>query len=217
MVAQHFIPVGRTAQVDRELGAEGTKPLQVQTEYAYRPYPRITTTIFDSGQVLHKIELKLAQPINSEKEQQHAENIIRRQHAEVIALLKQQKSRSIAPAEKAQKISQKPSTNTDRFKQIPGIEYLFHLDNKGNFIGSASQKQFKKKFSAIFKHVPELMEIFTLLPGTESQREHGVYEIERDRLYFVSVGDCYYFLTVKRVDHDTDYEKTIKEIVKTGL
>jgi len=39
--------------------------LQVQTEYASRPAPRITTTILDSGRVIHKIGNQLERPIES--------------------------------------------------------------------------------------------------------------------------------------------------------
>ncbi|MEA3296693.1 MAG: hypothetical protein U9R56_02380, partial [candidate division Zixibacteria bacterium] len=205
-----------TSRVDRKSDADSSNSLQVQTEYAYRPYPRITTTILNSGQVLHKIEQNLERPIESTEEQQRIEDIIKRQHAEVVKLLKQQDGYPSSTPKKAQETCDKPSAISDRLKLIPGIEYLFHLDNEGNFIGNASEKQFKKKYSAIFKYVPELMEIFSLLPGSGSQREQGVYEIEYDRLYFASVGDGCYFLTAKRVDRDTDYEKAIKEVLKAG-
>ncbi len=77
-----FIPAGRTSLVKR-----GDQQLQVQTEYAYRPYPRITTTILNGGQVLHKLEKRLERPIESVEEQNIAEDVIKRQHLEVIALI----------------------------------------------------------------------------------------------------------------------------------
>lgn len=88
-VAQ-FIPAGRTSVVKR-----GETMLQVQTEYAYRPYPRITTTILNSGQVLHKLEKKLDHPIASVEEQNLAESVIKRQHTEVMGLVS---GRKPAPA-----------------------------------------------------------------------------------------------------------------------
>jgi len=77
-----FIPAGRTSLVKR-----GDQQLQVQTEYAYRPYPRITTTILNAGQVLHKLEKRLDRPIESIEEQNIAEDVIKRQHQEVVALI----------------------------------------------------------------------------------------------------------------------------------
>lgn len=77
-----YIPAGRTSLVKR-----GGKDLQVQTEYAYRPYPRITTTILNGGQVLHKLEKKLERPIESIEEQNLAEAVIKKQHSEVVALI----------------------------------------------------------------------------------------------------------------------------------
>lgn len=77
-----FIPAGRTSLVKR-----GESMLQVQTEYAPRPYPRITTTILNQGQVLHKLEKKLEQAIGSVEEQNLAEDVMKRQHAEVLSLI----------------------------------------------------------------------------------------------------------------------------------
>ncbi len=61
--------------------------LQVQTEYAYRPYPRITTTILTEGQVLHKVEKKLEAVISSIEEQNQTEDVMKKQHREVLSLI----------------------------------------------------------------------------------------------------------------------------------
>ena len=62
MSTSEFIPVGRTSLV-RKRGLN----LQVQTEYASRPSPRITTTILSDGQVLHKVERTLKTCVSSLK------------------------------------------------------------------------------------------------------------------------------------------------------
>ena len=65
MMVERYIPAGRTSLVKT-----GSGSLQLQTEYAYHPYPRITTAIQSSGQVLHKVEKRLAKEIGSIEEQQ---------------------------------------------------------------------------------------------------------------------------------------------------
>ena len=72
MTPNQYIPAGRTSLVRR-----GGAPIQVQTEYAFRPYPRVTTTILDNGKVLHKVERKLEKGIDSLEEQSHMEEVIR--------------------------------------------------------------------------------------------------------------------------------------------
>src|SRR3990172_3768301 len=83
MPANQYIPAGRISMVDK-----GGVALHVQTEYAYRPYPRVTTTILDRGRVLHKVEKKLPKGIDSPEEQSQMEEVIKHQHSEILAIIK---------------------------------------------------------------------------------------------------------------------------------
>lgn len=77
-----FIPVGRTS-----LARRGETALQVQTEYAARPNPRIATTISENGRVIHKVERPLERQIMSAEEQRETEAQMRQQHASVVATI----------------------------------------------------------------------------------------------------------------------------------
>jgi flagellar assembly factor FliW len=55
--------------------------------------------------------------------------------------------------------------------------------------------------------------LFSELPGSGT-RERGVYEVEQDRLYFVSLGTDCYFLLVSPVHTVPDYEAAIREVLK---
>jgi len=88
---------------------------------------------------------------------------------------------------------------------------LYHLDNEGNFHGSGLGDQFKKQFSFVFKNLTEILGIFAELPGNSGARERGVYEIEQDRLYFVSLGtECYVVLVAPDASVPS-YEAAIRE------
>ncbi|KAA3635294.1 MAG: hypothetical protein DWP97_04985 [Calditrichaeota bacterium] len=95
MSASKYIPTGRTSLIKKD-----TVSLQVQTEYAYRPFPRLTTTILNSGQVLHKIEKKLEKEIESIAEQNIIEERIRSQHADVIKIIKENNTDSLLDSKK---------------------------------------------------------------------------------------------------------------------
>jgi hypothetical protein len=215
MADNSYIPVGRTSMVRR-----GRIDLQVQTEYAPRPYPRITTTVLNSGRVLHKIEKKLDEPIASQDEQMRAQRIIQQQHADVTALLESQST--ILPKDPAEQKpvaapSGKPAAErslTERLAAISGIQRIYQLDNDGNFIGNGSADQFKRDFSPVFKHMQDLLNIFVQLPGNGNRREQGVYEIQRDRLYIVSTGKTFYIVVVNRADRDTDFEQSLRDAIK---
>jgi len=204
MTSSNFIPAGRTSLVKR-----GGSAIQVQTEYAYRPYPRLTTTILDQGQVLHKIERKLDIPIESLEQQSSVEGLIVKQHKEILSILNDNQTfpapQGAPPLEPAE-----PLTTRERLATVPGVEHIYSLDNQGHFTGAQHGDHFKQAFTSIFKSIAELMEVFALLPGGQ-MREKGVYEVQRDRLYLVSRGDECYFVTVHRANHEIVYEKALKE------
>lgn len=228
METSNYIPSGRTSLVKKD-----DLSLQVQTEYAFRPVPRITTTISREGQVIHKVERALEQPITSIEEQDMAENTIRRQHAEIVNIIKRG---SVIPQERPvpadeptilqeaatmpdqtaehEPKDELPTTSTfDRLMAIPGTQRIYRLDNEGNFVNDRGSSEFKKAFAMIFKNLRELMRLFDRMPGVGITRQKGVYEVEQDRLYFVSVGLECYFIVVYRVDNETNYERAIKAVI----
>ncbi len=224
MMVERYIPAGRTSRIK---GGPGL--LQIQTEYAYHPYPRITTSIQSEGQVLHKIEKRLEAEIATIEEQQQMEEVMRRQHSEVEEIVRRQQEAQAAtspspPDDTPQDIAltesepvppvempSQPKSVREMLREVPGVEHIYRLDNTGEFHGEASGEQFRKTFSAVFKGLQELLMIFDELPGPGPRRRRGIYEVERDRLYLVSMGEECLFVTVNRVDRDTDYEKALKE------
>ncbi len=227
-----YIPTGRTSLVKKD-GAD----LQIQTEYAYRPYVRLTTTIIHNGQVLHKLERKLDKPIESFEEQAVMENRMKKQHAEVVAIIKENNATSILQKSDSQPIpiaeQKTPQAETkekivppviqeqsemseltaiDRFKRIDGVKYVYHLNINGEFVNKIESDHFKKSFSTVFKSTVELKEIFVLIPGVTFSRECGVYEVERNKLFLVSTGDDLYFVLLENPSSDIEYENELKSI-----
>ncbi len=78
-----FIPAGRTGIV-----VKGEFELQVQTEYAPRPIPRISSSILCSGELLHRVDVPLDDPIESQEDMVTAERLIMLQHGEVLRIVK---------------------------------------------------------------------------------------------------------------------------------
>ncbi|MCK4461450.1 MAG: hypothetical protein KAW46_06575 [candidate division Zixibacteria bacterium] len=215
MATNRYIPTGRTSLVKRESG-----PLQLQTEYTYRPYPRITTTILDSGQVLHKIEKRLPSVVDSAEELVRMEEVIRQQHTEVEKIVQEQDTPQTATSPRDQtpvttpperEAAQSPNDLNQLLREVPGVGHIYRLGNDGTFHGQATAHQFKKAFAAIFKGLHDLLTLFDELPGPRLRRRRGVYEVERNQLYLISTGDECLFVAVNRTDPDTDYEKALKE------
>ena len=234
----NFIPTGRTSLIKK-----GEVSLQVQTEYAYRPYPRLTTTILDNGQVLHKIEKKLDKPIKSFEEQSVMEERMKSQHSEVVNIIKENDTGSLMdkigvkvpvkveveekPAEQSavvqteapifEKVLPREITIADRFKAVDGVKHVYHLNNDGEFVNKIESDHFKKAFSGIFKSIIDLLDIFSLLPGVTITREKGVYEVERNVLYLASAGFDICFIVIGSPNKDINYEQMFKSIVEREI
>jgi len=208
MTATMYIPAGRTSKVERRQVS-----LHVQTEYAGRPMPRITTTILNGGRVVHKIERNLDKPIESPEEQARVEWSIKRQHAEIIEIIRDESKNLAIQVGTSSGPRSENLTIYDRLRAIVGVQRVYRVDNEGNVVGSSSSVQFKRAFGAVFKNIHDLIEIFMRIPGADFSREKGVYEIERDRLYLVSSGRECYFIVVNCVDERIDFEKAIKEAI----
>lgn len=207
MAASNYIPTGRTS-----LAKKGEISLQVQTEYASRPSPRITTTILKSGQVLHKIERNLSSTIESIAEMNHMEVAIRRQHSQVIEIIQKSETMDSAalPHPKA-KSDKRPATAMDRLGRLPGRHRVFRMDNEGNFDSPQASDLFKTTFAEVFKCLHELISVFAKVPGVGLIREQGVCEVERDSLYLVSSGSEFYLFYLLEVEPGIDYEKALKD------
>ncbi len=208
MSTTEFIPCGRTSLVNRN----GTA-LQIQTEYAYRPYPRVTTSILDEGRVLHKVEKKLDKFIDSPEEQELIEEIIKRQHSQVMLIIKDQKPKKVASTQTQRVRILTQPTFKDELKGITGVEKVFFLDDAGAFDNEEDAFNFKKHFPSLYKGLTDLIEIFMRLPGAEMSREKGVLELKKDRLYFISSGFAFAFAITVKKDQKTNFEKTFKDLI----
>ena len=187
--------------------------MQIQTEYAYRPYPRVTTTILDEGRVLHKVEKKLEKCVDSPEEQAAMEEIIKHQHSQVMLLVKDRKPEKVASTQnKGIRVLAEPTFKSE-LKAIAGVERVFFLDKGGAFENDEDAINFKKYFPSLFKGLTDLLEMFMRLPGAEVNREIGVLEIKKDRLYFISSGFSFAFAITVKKEEQTNFEKIFKDLI----
>ncbi len=257
----HLIPAGRTARMRR-----GDTEVQLQTEYAPRPTPRITSSILLSGELLHKIETPLESAIETQEQLENVERQMLRQHSEALKALKSQpdiehgrfsfetmKVRlkdpkngkhsqpsgggTLRPQETAQlvkmarraaqagplqndslsqsdEIRKVKRTTLERLYEIDGVDKITTLDWRGRFLSEKAEKEFKRSFSSIYKHLNEALEIFSPLANGRG-REEGVYEVEPRRLYMVSHCGFIYFLIMKRMPGSRSIEEIVREALNS--
>jgi hypothetical protein len=205
MAQADYIPAGRTSRI-----FQGDIEIQIQTEFASRPSPRITTSIFSKGQVMHKVEQELKGQMTSFEDKIRIEDKLRKQHFEVLKTLKDEKKLQSFLSTTAIKEGGGNSVSR-RIKDINGVERVFYINNEGEFSSDQISKEFKKKYSVISKSMLEILNIFGLLPNGE--REKGVYEVESDRLYLASCGQECYFILTSPSTADVSFESEIRQAI----
>ncbi len=203
MTDDTFIPVGRTSLVRK-----GAVAIQVQTEYASRPYPRLTTTVLNSGQVVHKIDRKLKQVVTSLTAQREVEAAIARQHQETLSLIQ-----AVPTAETAPDRQHQDQSVYDRLVSIPGFKHVYRLTVEGTFVSTNTTEQFKREFGTAHANLSAIVDIFPLTPGQTDTRQEGVCEIETSRLYYVSAGRECYFVAFAPTGESIDYEKILRHLL----
>lgn len=137
------------------------------------------------------------------------EDRLRKQHLDILKIIKDENSS--LPFAKTVAANKTTKSTVDKIATIPGVEKIFHLDNDGNFTSKELSDEFCRKFSAVSRNLPEVLNIFGCLP--DGQRETGVCEIESERLYIASGGDGYYFVLVKPNMAQAGYESEIKAAI----
>jgi len=199
-MASQYIPAGRTSVVKK-----GKAEFQLQTEYAGIPHPRVTTTIFADGRVLHKVEKQIAKVIESIDEMHQIEEIINAQHMDVSRTIREQGLPTM-PDSIAGEVQKK--TRLEQMRGLPEVERVFLVSSEGKLVGDRQVTQeFKKMFKHVLRELPELINVFEELPDGEA-REEGIYEIERGRIMLASTGvEFYLILTAPRTPYQPFADK----------
>ena len=77
-----FIPPGRLS-----VHKHGGKTFQIQTEFAPRPHPRVTTSVVLDGRIVHKLDRAWEADVESEAERKDLESFLAEQHRQALELV----------------------------------------------------------------------------------------------------------------------------------
>lgn len=180
---------------------------QLQTEFASIPRPRVTTTIFEEGRVLHKIEQEVGL-VGSIEAMHRVEEVINAQHSEISKTIRE---KGLPDRADALREAPKKKLRSERIRQLDQVERVYLITSDGRLSGEKdTTAQFKKTFKHIFQELPNLINVFASLPekGTVA-REEGIYEVEPGRILLASTGVEFYLILLK---HNTQYEDVAGDI-----
>lgn len=161
-----FIPNGRLSAVSHE----GDK-IQIQTEFALHPRPRVTTTVVLGGRVLHKEEKSWEAATDTLESQQELESFLQKQHLAVHAKVEERLLvlEPPRPPEAARSAVRMPSTPRGRHPaaRTPGVMRLFIVSRSGDLLAADDTGIPSPHNAEFFKAASEFIEFYE---ASESQR-----------------------------------------------
>jgi hypothetical protein len=173
-----FIPNGRLSAVEHD----GEK-VQIQTEFATYPRPRVTTTVVLSGRVVLKEERPWEKETESPDGQQELESYVHKQHLEIHNRVENQDIQVVLPQAASAKVKM-PSVPAARHPaaQTPGVLRLFIVSRSGDLLAADDSGVPGPGSSGLFLSVADFIEFFE---STESERFAQMLTRQRDDNYLL--------------------------------
>jgi hypothetical protein len=184
----------------------------VQTEFAKRPKPRVTTTITINGEVVEKVENIWDRLPQTEEDKKEVETFLKKQHQQVLENIKNKKAESANLGLEPKGSAEAKGTSTlkieEELSRIPGIYGWILLSEDNGMKANRFPTKIKGDYSDIVrsvKHFSELLSSDTTLGNFQG----GILEDPDSRMVFLPLHTQ--FLAVQ-VESQTDVKKLIQSI-----
>jgi hypothetical protein len=171
-----FIPNGRLSAVSHE----GDK-IQIQTEFALHPRPRVTTTVVLGGRVLHKEEQIWEAETETPESQEELESFLQKQHMAVHNKVEERLLEWEQPQvpQAARSDVRMPESPRGRHPaaRTPGVLRLFIVSRSGELLAADDTGVPSPRNAEFFRAAAEFVEFFET---AESQRFGQMLTRDRD-------------------------------------
>jgi hypothetical protein len=136
MEAVDYIPPGQLGH-----HKHGDKVLQVQTEFAMRPRPRVTSSVVVDGRIVHKTDREWAEDLSQEESRQKLEAAIGEQHKATMVLVQEraaeftgEQDTVATPGGDGYEASTFRDTIEEVLRTVPYIMALYEFDTEGQVV-----------------------------------------------------------------------------------
>ena len=179
-----FIPNGRLSAIE----FEGEK-VQIQTEFATMPKPRVTTSVVLGGRVLHKEDQLWKTETESPEGQKELETALKRQHIEVHDKVEsQQIALTALPQAADARVKMPHVSKADSAParhpagQTPGVLRLFIVSKSGDLLAADDSGIPGPGSHGLFRDTAEFIDFFE---SSESERFNQMLTRNRDSNYLL--------------------------------
>jgi len=199
-----FLLPGRLSKVE-----ENGVVIQIQTEFSWRPHPRIASTVSVGGAVIHKIQKDWEDPIETEEAKYSVEKFINRQHNEVVRIVDAQRHEFFPQPEKKKRSLEDILTE---LLALEGINGAWCITEKGIISPDSGGRELLPEYKGVFEG---LIEICTLLSTTSSAGRlvNGEILLESDSLIILRKEERHFVLGYEEMyDPDVILSKVGKKL-----
>jgi hypothetical protein len=181
----------------------------VQTEFAQRPKPRVTTTISLNGEVVEKVENIWERPPQTEEDKQEIERFLKRQHQQVLEKIK---NRTEKPASSGSKKEENASSEENLVLKVNQLlsktegvfGWVFILQDGQTLTRQISEPEWKDlvwRVKALSFFLPSVTRLENFVGGT----------LETPESCMIFLPLQIHFLAVK-LDPKVDFKNLVKRI-----
>ncbi len=196
--------------------SSGEKKFCVQTEYAPRPKPRITTSVSLNGEVVRKVENFWKRLPQSEEDKDEIERFLKKQHQEVIKNIKENGEKFVLSRDEAKNIVTHEEKQSDLvileakevISRVQGVTGCVLLSKGDQIIGQDalnSQDQTLVELARCSK------DLASFLPSVSKVGNlvGGLLESKQMRMVFVPIKDDFFAV---RVNPAADIKQLVQKI-----
>lgn len=184
----------------------------VQTEFAQRPKPRITTTISINGEVVNKVENICDRLPQTNEDRNEIEKLLKRQHQDALENIKGNGGKLCSAGPQSKRIETSPvGLRPEVEEELSKTDGVFGWVTVPEGEGLADDKVSRRQDSGSQGIVLALKRFSHLLSSVTKLGDlvGGILEVPKSRMVFLPLGNQ--FLAIK-LDPEVDFKKLIKKI-----
>lgn len=183
--------------------------IQIQTEFAWSPHARITTSVILDGVLIHKIQKEWDSPLETDEEKQAVSKLINKQHNEVEKIIRTNQDFILDYGK-----PKKKETDFGAVLEIDGVSRAFLLSGDG-ILTPFTDEEIEIEKVHLFENLFELVEFLDLTTSLGGMQE-GFLVLDEDRIMIFKYKDSYLIVVLTQSASSKDTARRVIDFIKAA-
>ncbi|MBD3382313.1 MAG: hypothetical protein GF404_08965 [candidate division Zixibacteria bacterium] len=183
--------------------------IQIQTEFAWSPHARITTSVILDGVLIHKIQKEWDSPLETDDEKQAVSKLINKQHNEVEKIIRTNQDFILDYGK-----PKKKETDFEAVLKIDGVSRAFLLSGDG-ILTPFTDEEIEIEKVHLFENLFELVEFLDLTTSLGGMQE-GFLVLDDDRIMIFKYKESYLIVVLTQSASSKDTARRVIDFIKAA-